>query len=278
MSKKIRASDIKRALAQYHSDPQEWNIFFEVKNGPTWNARRGKLLIMDGLAIKKSWANPRFVGYEIKTSRSDFLNDEKWRGYLEYCHQLYFVCPKKLISRKEIEAMDENVGLMYYNPEYENCGLHTMKAPVIRNIEIDTNMLYYIIMSKLEPDKYPFFSSKKEYFKKWLHEKQSNKNFGLEVQGKIGDVIYEQERTNKELKKKLERFENKEKIIKDVFHYLDIKGLLSGWGTKKLKDDWKEKLNEILGSSFDSHEKYKIEEAIESVEKLKPLINYEEAK
>jgi hypothetical protein len=270
---KVRAYEIKKALEQYHSDPSKWTIFFEVKNGPTWTARKGELLRMDGLAIKKSWTQPQFVGYEIKCSRSDFLQDEKWPGYLEYCHKFYFVCPKGLISRDEIESMNENVGLMYYHEDYTNCSLHTMKAPAIRDIEISAPMMYYIIMSKLEPDRYPFFSDNKRYFKKWLENKQDNKNLGLTINGKIGEIIIEQEKTNKELKKKLERIEGKEKIIDDVFHYLDLKDLLSGWGSKKeLKENWKEKLDKMLGSSLSSHEKYKIEAVIDAAEKLKNMI------
>jgi hypothetical protein len=269
---KVRATDIKKALAQYHSNPQKYTIFFEVKNGPTWTARRGDLLILDALAIKKSWAKPCFTGYEIKVSRSDFLQDDKWTGYLDYCHKFYFVCPKGMIPRDEIEALDENVGLMYYSLDYQNCGLHTMKAPVLRNTEVPFEMLYYIIMSKLEPDRYPFFSGKKKYFKKWLENKQDNKNLGLTINGKIGETIVEQENTNEELKRKLERFEGKEEIIDDVFHYLDLKGLLRGWGTKELEDDWKEKLDEMLGSSLAGHEKYKVEAVIDAAEKLKKII------
>lgn len=269
---KVRAHNIKKALAQYHSDPSKWTIFFEVKNGPTWTARKGELLRMDGLAIKKSWTRPQFVGYEIKCSRADFLNDNKWPGYLEYCHKFYFVCPKGMISRDEIESINKNVGLMYYHEDYANCKLHTMKAPAIRDIEISAPMMYYIIMSQLEPDRYPFFSDRKKYFEKWLEGKQDNKHLGLTINGKIGETILEQEKTNDELKRKLERFEGKEKIINDVFHYLDLKGILSGWGGKELKDDWKERLDEMLGSNLAEHEKYKIEAVIEAAEKLKKII------
>ncbi|MFW6122328.1 MAG: hypothetical protein ACOC80_15710 [Petrotogales bacterium] len=273
MSKKVRAYQIKKALEQYHSDPSQWTIFFEVKNGPTWTGRKGELLIMDGLAIKKSWTQPQFVGYEIKCSRSDFLQDEKWTRYLEYCHKFYFVCPKGLISRGEIESMNENVGLMYYHEDYENCGLHTMKAPAVRDIEISAPMMYYIIMSKLEPDRYPFFSDKKRYFKKWFDNKQDNKNLGITINGKIGETIVEQEKRLEKMNRKVESIEKKEDIIWDVIHYLDRKGLLEGWSSsKRLKDDWKEKLDEMLGSNLVEHEKYKIEAVIDAAEGLKKLI------
>jgi len=34
--------------------------------------------------------NPACTGYDIKISRSDFLGDEKWTGYLPLCNLLYF--------------------------------------------------------------------------------------------------------------------------------------------------------------------------------------------
>lgn len=65
-----------------------------------------------------------FKGFEFKVSRADFLSDmkkrerivfslaagyskisrAKWRGYLQYCHMFYFVCPEGLIRPEEVEA------------------------------------------------------------------------------------------------------------------------------------------------------------------------------
>lgn len=266
----VRATDIKKALSQYHSDSYKSTIFFEVKTGPTYF--NSDLLIMDGLAIKKSWKNPKLTGYEIKVSRSDFLRDEKWRGYLDYCHKFYFVCPKGLISRDEIEALDENVGLMYYHKDYNNCRLHTMKAPVYRNIGFPPKeLLYYILLSKVDRDKDPFYDSQADYFRELVERKENNKSLGFAVRGKIGDVIVDQEKENNELQKKLERYEGKEEILSQVISYLTQKGVLTGWDNN-LRDDWKEKLDDVLGSNLASHEKYKIKNAIDSVEKLKKIL------
>lgn len=49
-------------------------------------------------------------GYEIKTSRSDFLGDKKWKEYLEYCGKFYFVCPAGMIKPEEL---DKEIGLIY---------------------------------------------------------------------------------------------------------------------------------------------------------------------
>ena len=63
----------------------------ECKNGPTHTASHRRL---DAWVMKKSWSPITMLGYEIKQSRSDFLQDNKWQAYLPCCHQLYFVCPK----------------------------------------------------------------------------------------------------------------------------------------------------------------------------------------
>lgn len=273
---KVRAYEIKKALARRHSDKSKWAIFFEVKNGPTHYAK--ELLIMDALAIKKSWVNPCFQGYEIKTSRSDFLQDEKWRGYLNYCHKFYFVCPKGMISRKEIENMDENVGLIYYSEDYANCNLHTMKAPVLSNQEIPpAEMLYYIIISKLESDRYPFFSTKKEFFKNWLKEKKDNKKLAMRLEGEIGNILYEQQRKIDKIEAQKKRLDERQEQIEKVLEFLSEKGL-SKWNHKNfpLEDNWKEKLDELLSSNFTERDKREIRRAIDSaesaVEKLEKIV------
>jgi len=71
----------------------------ECKNGPTWTAKH---LRLDLWAMKKSWSNPYTYGYEIKASRSDFLQDEKWLNYLPYCNYFSFVCLPGLIEPEEL--------------------------------------------------------------------------------------------------------------------------------------------------------------------------------
>ena len=59
------------------------------KTGPSWTAT--DYWIFDAWVMNKSWTNQRVIGYEIKVSRSDFLQDSKWRSYLGYCNMLYFL-------------------------------------------------------------------------------------------------------------------------------------------------------------------------------------------
>ena len=163
MTAKVTSTDIKRALAEKH-----WRDLFltEVKSGPTQLSVPGGLKILDSLAIRKSWTAPCFTGYEVKISRSDFLRDAKFYTYEELCNCLYIVCPKGMIERTELP---ESVGLMYYDPEKKT--ITTRKKAIFRKIEYSPELLLYIIFSRLDSDRYPFFSTKQEYFKEYLARK-----------------------------------------------------------------------------------------------------------
>ena len=167
----VTAFEIKRALAEKH-----YKDFFitECKSGPTQIAAAGTLKILDGLAIKKSWTAPCFTGYEIKVSRSDFLRDAKFYTYEEICNCLYIVCPKGMIDRTELP---ESIGLMYYDPEKKT--LTTRKRAIYRKIEYTPELLLYIIFSRLDSDRIPFFSDRRAYFEAYAAGKTENTGFDI---------------------------------------------------------------------------------------------------
>lgn len=93
--------------------------------------------------MARSWAHPRFIGCEIKVSRSDFLNDNKWQNYLPYCTEFYFVSPPGIIGPEEVP---EQAGLMVCT---KNCKkLITKKKAPVRDIEIPQSILIYILMCR----------------------------------------------------------------------------------------------------------------------------------
>ena len=206
---KVTATDIKIALAEKH-----WKDFFltEVKSGPTQLAMPGGLKILDGLAVRKSWTNPCFTGYEVKISRSDFLRDAKFYTYEELCNCLYVVCPKGMIERTELP---ESVGLMYYDPEKKT--IATRKKAIFRKIEYSPEMLLYIIFSRLDSDRYPFFSTKQEYFKEYLAGKRSSRELAQTVKTKL---VQDNARLESELEHVTQFRQSYEiyKAIQDVMH------------------------------------------------------------
>lgn len=145
---KITAAQISAQLAKLHQDQQTpWAYYSEVKSGPSWGQGGRKLYILDAVAIRKSWSNPLIVGFEIKTSRADFLKDKKWHNYRAYCHKLSFVCPTGIITLDDLRGY-EDTGLIYYSPEHNT--LFTKRRAMRREIDMRsaevTSMLYYLCL------------------------------------------------------------------------------------------------------------------------------------
>lgn len=115
----------------------------ECKNGATQYVYLGGHRRIDAWAMKRSWLNFEIIGYEIKTSRADFLRDDKWREYLPMCHRFYFVVPWGLIDPREIESP---AGLIYVAKTGGR--LYAKKRAVRRAIEIPVDTLIYILFSR----------------------------------------------------------------------------------------------------------------------------------
>jgi hypothetical protein len=192
---KVKAHEIKHALSLKHRDD-----FFltEVKNGSTWS--NDNLAIMDALAIKKSWSKPCLTGYEVKVSRQDFLNDDKWPIYKNYCHRFYFACPTGLIQPEELPS---EVGLVWFNPEKKT--LYTKKKSLFRNIEMPANMFYYIILSRLDNERHPFFGSQREMFELYVQDKITKRELGRRAASKLAKELAEMERKIADLEREKER-------------------------------------------------------------------------
>ncbi len=139
---KIDSQHVTKLLREKH-----WNSVFisQCKNGPTWGylGSKGWLLILDAWVMKKSWAHPLTIGYEIKINRSDFLADDKWSRYLDYCNEFYFVCPPGLILLNEIPL---EVGLYYVTKSGKS--LRSQRKAVYRDIEIPEEFYRYILMCR----------------------------------------------------------------------------------------------------------------------------------
>ena len=216
---KVTSFDITKALAEKHSKD-----FFltEVKSGSTWYSPVGDMKRLDALAIRKSWAYPCFTGYEVKVSRSDFLRDNKFYTYEELVNCLYIVCPKDMVSRTELP---ESVGLMYYYPDKKT--LITKKKAIYRKIEYSPDMLRYIIYSRLDSDRIPFFSDRKGYFEAYVAEKMDCRYLGNKVRSKLVS-------DNADMKRRLDELQTFEEAkesynaIRQILHKHKIWGLRAG--------------------------------------------------
>lgn len=231
---KVRADQVKRALAKKHSN----NFFLtEVKTGSTWLSERGQLLRIDALAIKKSWAKPSITAYEVKVDRQDFLRDEKWPGYRNYSHRLYFACPTGMIQPEELP---DDVGLIWFNPEKGT--LYTKKKARFREIEIPGDMFYYILLSRVASDKHPFFSNEREALEAYVVDKIERKELGRKVSSKFSEEIDEAVRKAKKLERKLEDLED------DKEQFERLKNMLNEAGIRTYRWNLEEDLKQHLDS------------------------------
>lgn len=181
----VRSYDIKLALKSMHEKRSTYFIT-ECKTCSTYFPDPQGLLIFDGLAITKSYTRPCITGYEIKVSRSDFLQDGKWHLYLQYCNEFFFVVPKGLIKKDELP---ENVGLIYYNPETKV--LRTAKKALYREIEEPVGIYKYIIFSRLEEDRLPFYENREEYARDYLADKYEKRLLGKAFGSKMARELAE---------------------------------------------------------------------------------------
>lgn len=251
MSSKVTSTEIKVALAKKH-----YKDFFltECKDGPTWAS--SDMRILDGLAIRKSWASPCFTGYEVKVSRSDFLRDAKFYTYESIVNCLYIVCPKGMIERTELP---ESVGLIYYNPETK--ALTTKKKAIWRKIEYSADMLMYIIYSRLDSDRIPFYSNKQQYFKDWMANKAEMRSFGHAVGSKMAKRI-------SELESDLSRVQNSKKRLDEYDRIVSI-AIANGIRIfPSLPDNLEKALSKTAPLDDLAYVRKSLERAVESLKRL----------
>lgn len=238
--KKVTSTDIKLALREMHSNRASYFIT-ECKTCSTYFPDPQGLLIFDGLAITKSYTKPNIIGYEIKVSRSDFLQDNKWHLYLQYCNEFFFVVPKGMVKKEELP---ENVGLIYYDPDTTN--LRTVKKALWRQIEEPVGVYKYIIFSKLEHDRLPFYEDRAEYAKDYLEDKVKKQYVGNALGTKLSKDLQEAYERLEKVKNKEQELETWHKVKK----ILDAHNILPWrwWGN----DDWLKELERALSGKCNS--------------------------
>ena len=183
MAQRVTSTDIKLALKEFYSKKPSYFIT-ECKTCSTYFPDPQGLLKFDGLAITKSYTKPNIIGYEIKVSRNDFLQDNKWHLYLQYCNEFYFVVPKGLVKKEELP---DHVGLIYFNPDTK--GLRTVKKALYRQIEEPVGVYKYIIFSRLEEDRIPFYNDRAEYCKDYLEDKVVKSAIGQRLGTKLARLL-----------------------------------------------------------------------------------------
>lgn len=211
---KFNASDILKLLEQKYSIENFLSVP-ECKIGSTYFNRQCSRF--DMWVMARSWAHPRFIGCEVKVSRSDFLRDEKWQNYLPYCTEFYFVAAPGIIDPGEVP---ETAGLIVAT---KNCKrLITKKKAPVRDVEIPQSILIYILMCRTRVTADNTRRSNAVLWRDRLKEMKSNKRLGYEVSSHISNRVGKKVRAvmdeNRELKIENQRLT----VVKDAMEALGI--------------------------------------------------------
>ncbi|WP_218832043.1 MmcB family DNA repair protein [Paenibacillus campinasensis] len=172
----------------------------------------------------------------MKVSRGDFVQDQKWPGYMAYCHKFSFVCPKGLISKDELP---EEVGLVYYYPD--SGALRSERSAKHRMVEIPSDIYQYILMSRTESDRHPFFSNSREMLEAYVSDKADRKALGSEVSSKLVAEI-------RDLRKKVRDVDwEKERLKRDAQLLQEVRVLLAEYGIRLgAWNNWEEEMRQRL--------------------------------
>ena len=186
----------------------------QCKTGASWTGPQ--VGIMDFWAMKKSWTKPAITGYEIKVSRGDFIRDDKWMQYMDYCNLFYFAAPQGVIQPGELP---DNVGLVVASV---NCKkLYLKKKAAFRDVVIPESLWRYLLMWRTKiTTEAGERETKKEVFEKWLKDKEANKIFGWQVSRTLARTIKERiekvDERNTKLQGRINQLEKVEAFCRDL--------------------------------------------------------------
>lgn len=205
----MNAKEIVDLLAVRHSE----DVFIpECKNGPTHAAGKGGMVRMDVWTMAKSWVNPCATCYEIKVSRSDFLQDKKWQRYLPYANCLYFVTPHKLIDVTEVP---EQAGLVWVSQNGSR--LFTKKKAPYRELDLPLDLLLYIIIcrAKITRERLSDPEEKLDFWRKWLEKSKESTTLGYNVSHAIREKFEHVSNEMHSAQHRATRLEEVDKFLRD---------------------------------------------------------------
>lgn len=169
----------------------------ECKTGGTWTDRH--MQKMDLWVMSKSWSKPKVTVYEIKVSRGDFLQDDKWQNYLKFGNEFYFVAPTGVIDKDELPG---HVGLMVTSKN--GTRLYIKRKAVFRDVQIPESVFRYLLMWRTQIDVDMEQQNRLQYWEKFLKNKQYTHELGYRVSRDLSKIIKEKiesvERENIRLK------------------------------------------------------------------------------
>ncbi len=176
----MRAHDVEGLLRVKYAD----YFYRSEMQGVKGNGR------LDGIAIRPSWAHPEVHGFEIKVSRRDFIQDDKWTAYLPSCKQFWFVTGPGIVDKAEIP---EQAGWIEASAQGARL-LIRKKAPVRKMTPEDEAHLFRRIIHGIHyaGQRAPWNGeevSAEDRLRLWLKEKEDKATLSGLVSAKIRRIV-----------------------------------------------------------------------------------------
>ncbi len=261
----MTAKDVIKLLQSRHSK----DVFFSEIAVDGRESKR-----MDGWALKPSYTQKLVTGYEVKVSRSDFLQDNKMYEYMGYCNQMYLVAPAGVCRLEEIP---EGFGFVLAT---ENRLLTKKKAPY-REVEIPESFYRGLLCNRAKNDFMRMSDMEIELhrrvgmistFENYVEGKYGLKELGSSVAKKLyTDSIYIEEEKQKieSMKNEKEHWEKFSNALRKEFGYHIMRDIRNGLYDSAMRDvkERLEKLNHPEKDLFDTIELFK-----EKADRLKELL------
>lgn len=227
---------------------------------PECNTGRHGSQRIDMWVMAKSWAHPRTIAFEIKVTRQDFLHDHKWRGYLPYCSEFYFVAPPGIIQPDELPP---EAGLLVTSKKCTM--LYTKKKAPHRKVTIPDSIYRYILMWRVKLDRSSPHLTKYDlqYWKNWLATKDENKEIGYNVSKKLSTLVRERIKAVESENRKLLAENKRCEEIRDIMQQLGITSWKSSYHDSFIKQRLEEVCNGVPGGLLKS-----IESTINTLQKV----------
>lgn len=142
-----------------------------------------------------------------------------------------------------IRENPENVGLIYYYPETGK--LLKKRRAVYRKIEEPVGVYKYIIYSRLDQERIPFYEDRAEYAKDYLADQSEKRKIGRDFGSKMAKDL-------KNCQERLERLSDVEGRLEQLRKIEEIleKHQILGWRWYRNLDDTLKDLDDALSSSY----------------------------
>lgn len=196
---------IKDLLVDRHSGEV---VTKEALLGPSGSQR------FDVWAMEPSWVRTRVCGYEVKISRSDFTGDKKWKNYLEYCTEFYFVCPANIIRPEELPP---EVGLLWTTSTGSRVYQKKPASPHDIGEEELNLMLRHVLMWRYSSRVSPGAEARD-----WLRKKKEGEALNWKMRGRIRELADAQA---KGLREENEKFKEQNDGFSRLKNWLQVNNI-----------------------------------------------------